>query len=51
MSRLSQVIAFINSKKEPRSRDMKTYYTDLELTPELKEARKEYQLSIKSRKK
>jgi hypothetical protein len=47
MSKFSQYIAYINSKYEPTAIDMKFTYDSISKTPELKEARREYQLQLK----
>ena len=50
MSRLSQYIAFLNAEKAPTEEEMRYYYTDLEKTPELMEARRKYRGEIKKQK-
>jgi hypothetical protein len=47
MSKFSQYIAYINSQYEPSSTDMKFTYDSISKTPELKEARRKYQLGLK----
>ena len=50
MSRLSQIIVFINAKEIPTNLEMKHNYDSISKTEELKEYRLKHQKQLKSKK-
>ena len=42
MGRITQLFNYINEKKSPQSEEVKSLYTHIELTKNLKKARKKY---------
>lgn len=48
MGRLTQLIQYLNAEEPPTDEELKTVYTHLEITEELKKYRKEYRQMLKT---